>query len=81
MLQALEMGARGLPSRGLKPAAELAKVRPHGTRLKYVGGCRCDACRSANSAYERDRQLARKHGDWNGLASARRARRPRVVQP
>lgn len=34
-------------------------VRPlarHGTRAKYVGGCRCDDCTDANRVYERKRR-------------------------
>lgn len=33
----------------------------HGTRTKYVAGCRCDACRQANRDYarERDRHMRR----------------------
>lgn len=61
--------------RGLRPAAELAAARPHGDRLRYIGGCRCDACRKANSTYERERQKARAAGDWNGIVSAAPARR------
>lgn len=57
---------------GLKSAAELA--RGCGTRLQYHAGCRCYSCRSANSAYERQRIAARKAGDWNGLVDATKAR-------
>lgn len=39
---------------------EVAKTRPCGTRSKYSLGCRCDACRKANTAYEQQRQAARK---------------------
>lgn len=60
--------------RGLRPAAELASDRPHGDRLKYIGGCRCVPCRAANSRYESERLKARRNGDWNGLVSARPAR-------
>lgn len=67
------MSAR-LQSRGLRPAEELAADRPCGDRLRYVGGCRCDACRAANTAYERERAKARAAGDWNGLVPADRAR-------
>lgn len=28
---------------------------PHGVRARYVSGCRCDACRAANTAYARER--------------------------
>lgn len=49
-------------------------MRQHGDRLRYMAGCRCDACRKANSAYEGARQRARKAGDWNGIVPAKRAR-------
>lgn len=68
------MSADTLAARGLRPAAELARDRPHGDRLRYIGGCRCDACRKANSAYESARQHARKAGDWNGIVPADKAR-------
>lgn len=58
----------------LRPAAELAAEKPHGVRMRYVGGCRCDACRRANTDYENARAKARKAGDWNGIVSADRAR-------
>ncbi|PZP64216.1 MAG: hypothetical protein DI597_00965 [Pseudoxanthomonas spadix] len=58
----------------LKPAAELAADKPHGVRLRYMAGCRCDACRRANTAYETERAKARKNGDWNGIVPADRAR-------
>lgn len=61
--------------RGLRPVAELAAGRPHGDRLRYLAGCRCDECRQANSSYERERQKARATGDWNGIVSAEAARR------
>ncbi len=64
----------GLPHRGLRPAADLAADRPHGDRLRYVAGCRCDDCRAANSRYERERLAARQAGDWNGIVPADRAR-------
>lgn len=61
-------------SRGLRPAAELAKTRPHGDRIRYMGGCRCEQCRRANTAYETTRARARKAGEWNGLVPAHKAR-------
>lgn len=67
--------AASLATRGLRPAAELAANRQHGDRLRYIAGCRCDACRRANSAYENERQRARKSGDWNGIVSADAARK------
>lgn len=61
-------------TRGLRSHAELGAGRPHGERLRYMAGCRCDACRAANSRYECERQRARKTGDWNGIVSAAAAR-------
>lgn len=63
-----------MAARGLRPAAELAANKPCGTRLRYIGGCRCFKCRRANSDYERERQAARAAGDWNGIVDADRAR-------
>ena len=34
----------------------------HGTRARYVGGCGCDDCRAANSAYEHGRRHGRRVG-------------------
>lgn len=65
---------RGLAARGLRPASELAKNRPHGDRLRYIGGCRCAECRAANTAYEKARVVARKAGDWNGYVDTQLAR-------
>lgn len=59
----------------MRPILELAADRPHGVRLKYMAGCRCMLCRAANSRYETERAAARKAGDWNGLVSAKAARR------
>jgi len=61
-------------SRGLRSAAELGANKPCGTRLRYLGGCRCAACRRANSLYEGARRRARNSGDWNGIVPAARAR-------
>lgn len=66
--------ANTMSSRGLKPVAALAANRDHGDRLRYMAGCRCFACRRANSAYEAERKLARAAGDWNGLVPAEKAR-------
>ena len=63
-----------LQARGLRPIAELGGSRPHGTRLRYLAGCKCFHCRRANSDYERERQKAREAGDWNGLVDAAAAR-------
>jgi hypothetical protein len=63
-----------IANRGLRSAAELSAEKPHGTRLKYMGGCKCMLCRAANSQYETARSAARKAGDWNGIVSATKAR-------
>jgi hypothetical protein len=68
------MQPQPLARRGLRPIAELATGRPHGDRLRYMAGCRCDECRRANTQYEQKRAAARKAGQWNGLVSADRAR-------
>ena len=48
--------------------------REHGTRLRYMAGCKCLRCRVANTEYEKQRARARKAGDWNGIIPAVRAR-------
>ncbi len=59
----------------LRPVSELGGGRPHGTRLRYLAGCKCFQCRRSNSDYERARSEARAAGDWNGTVSAASARR------
>lgn len=59
---------------GLPSAAELAARHPCGTRVRYVAGCRCAACRQANTTYRNMRNLAALRGETNRLVSARRAR-------
>jgi hypothetical protein len=53
--------------KGLRDIAVLAEKKSHGTRIKYMAGCRCLICRAANSNYECARAKARKNGQWNGL--------------
>jgi hypothetical protein len=55
--------------------AVLAERHPHGTRIRYMTGCRCVPCRAANSRYSSARELARKNGDRAEIVSASRARR------
>ena len=64
-----------LHARGMRSAADLSATRPHGDRLRYIAGCRCDDCRQANTEYERDRYQARLAGDWNGIVKADAARK------
>ena len=56
------------------PAVSAFVDRPHGTRLRYMSGCRCVPCRAANSRYETARARARFYGDRRGLVSAKRVR-------
>lgn len=63
-----------ISERGLRSHAELGADRPHGTRMRYMSGCKCFYCRRANSDYERERQVARMNGDWNGIVDAAPAR-------
>jgi len=30
-------------------------MQPHGTRARYIDGCRCDTCRTASTTYHRER--------------------------
>lgn len=59
----------------LRSAAELAVDKPHGTRMKYLGGCGCMLCRAANSRYSVWREAERREGRCAGLVSAKSARR------
>jgi hypothetical protein len=40
-----------------------AHKRPHGTRARYIGGCKCMLCRAANSRYNTQRDAARRAGE------------------
>lgn len=51
-----------------------AERHAHGTRARYVTGCRCAPCTIANRDYARGRYLAQCRGDWNGLVEASKAR-------
>lgn len=58
----------------LRDAAALARGKPHGVRIKYMGGCRCLPCRSANGRYETERSRRRKRGEHGRIVSAAKAR-------
>jgi hypothetical protein len=64
-----------MTERGLRSATELAADKPHGTRIRYMGGCKCDECRAANTNYEKERAIARKNGEANGLVSTELVRK------
>ena len=59
---------------GLRTAAELAADKPHGTRIKYMGGCRCIPCRAANSRYSVECDRRKRRGEGNPLVPADGAR-------
>jgi len=54
---------------------EIAGLKTHGTRARYMAGCKCLLCRAANSRYETERLRARRNGDWNGIVPASKARK------
>lgn len=57
---------------------EYASKNPHGThgtRARYVCGCRCMLCRAANSRYETMRAAERRAGRSNHLVSSAPSRR------
>ncbi|MCY4638084.1 MAG: hypothetical protein OXG04_26930 [Acidobacteria bacterium] len=49
--------------------------QPHGTRARYMRGCRCVPCRAANSRYECRRQLERLKGRANGCTTTEQVRK------
>lgn len=57
------------------PGLERFADREHGTRLRYMSGCKCGACREANSAYARMRAKLGRDGQGNPLVDASAARR------
>lgn len=57
------------------PSLPAAERWPHGIRARYVSGCRCDACKSANRLYARQRARAKVYGRTNGLVDARPVRK------
>jgi hypothetical protein len=58
----------------LPPPASFA-TKQHGTRVRYVAGCRCEPCRLANNAYARMRMKLKRLGEGNPLVDAARTRR------
>lgn len=73
LVQFVLFPGRHAPS-GLQDPASLGARRPHGTRIRYIGGCRCLPCRSANSLYETQRAARKRAGRGNQLLPAGRAR-------
>lgn len=58
----------------LPPVSSFAN-HPHGTRVRYMAGCKCMFCRAANSRYEVSRAAARRRGEHGYIIEAGRARR------
>ncbi len=51
------------------------KEYPHGTTARYVlNRCRCEECKAARAAYERNRQRKTAYGQWDVRVDAARAR-------
>jgi hypothetical protein len=56
-------------------AIQAASARkPHGTRARYVSGCKCMHCRAANSNYNTERTRLRAGGDTRDIVPAKAAR-------
>ena len=51
-----------------------AARREHGSRARYVAGCRCLPCRAANARYASRRAVLRLAGRDNGIVDARPVR-------
>lgn len=58
----------------IPPAEVLALRHPHGTRIRYMGGCRCVPCRAANSRYNTECDARVRAGERNDIVSAAKAR-------
>jgi hypothetical protein len=59
----------------LKPARILFASRAHGTRHRYLAGCRCLPCRAANSRYSVYRDRMKRLGLGDPLVDATPARK------
>lgn len=57
------------------PSRERLALKPHGTRLRYMGGCRCLPCRAANSNAETRYRRLRMTGRGNPIVDAAAMRR------
>lgn len=58
----------------LPPAEILGPRHPHGTRIRYMGGCQCVPCRAANSRYNTGCDARVRAGERNDIVSAAKAR-------
>ena len=54
----------------LPTAQALGPRHAHGTRIRYMGGCRCVPCRAANSRAISEMDANRRAGRGNGIVSA-----------
>ncbi|MBV9811356.1 MAG: hypothetical protein JO326_01295 [Acetobacteraceae bacterium] len=53
---------------------ERCATKPHGTRARYVSGCKCLQCRAANSRYSCEAQRRHDSGDTGNVIDASEAR-------
>jgi len=59
----------------MPPAQVLGPRHPHGTRIRYMGGCRCLPCRAANARYATECRVRCEAGESNEIVSAASARK------
>jgi len=64
-----------LAQRGLRSAQELGASKPHGTRGRYLAGCKCVPCRAANSRASCAYDKAAREGNGNPIVSAKPVRK------
>jgi hypothetical protein len=53
---------------------EACAIKPHGTRARYVSGCKCPQCRAANSRYSCEAQRRHDAGETGTIVPADAAR-------
>jgi hypothetical protein len=63
------------PLASVRCVTALAARKPHGSRTKYRGGCRCLPCKAANADYQRQRSFKAAVGSGNPLVSAQLVRK------
>jgi hypothetical protein len=58
----------------MRSKSELAATKPCGTRIRYMGGCRCLPCRAANASYAAYRARECRRGRSNRIIDAAEVR-------
>jgi hypothetical protein len=61
------------PKKSTRPT-DLKTEFEHGTRSRYVVGCRCASCKEANRLFYHKRIKRKIYGDWNGLVTPGKVR-------